>query len=52
MTIEEIVTILKNRLMMLSTARQAAVDQGDLAQITTIDSDIAETTTSLAKLGG
>ena len=52
MTIDEIVTILKNRLAMLATARQAAVDQGDLAHTTTIDTDIAETTTSLAKLGG
>lgn len=51
-SINEIITILKNRLDFLASARFTAVQQGDLDTVVRIDADILETQESLAKLEG
>jgi hypothetical protein len=50
MTVTEIITILENRLTTLQSARVDAVAQGAMDNISTLDADIASTTTSLESL--
>lgn len=50
MNIPDLITLLKKRLVNLSSLRSSADALGDLAQIERIDSDIAETQATLNQL--
>jgi len=50
MTIEEIKTILANRLAVLASQRGHAVAVGDLARVTDLDAEINETQSTLSQL--
>ena len=49
-TLAEIITILKNRLESLATARISAIAGGDLAQVAILDKDILETQATLDQI--
>jgi hypothetical protein len=50
MTIQEIKTILANRLAVLSAQRGHAVAVGDLARVSQLDAEINETQSTLSQL--
>ena len=50
MTIQQIIEMLKRRLVNLSQLRTSAADLGDLDRASAIDAEIAETQTSLDAL--
>jgi hypothetical protein len=50
MTLAELITIIRNRLNTLDQQRGQAVSAGDLARVTAIDADMAETQATLDAL--
>jgi hypothetical protein len=50
MTVADLIIILRNRLATLAQQRGHAVAVGDLGRVAALDTDIAETTTTLAQL--
>jgi len=50
MTIEEIRTLISNRIATLRGLRRRAEEIGDIAQVLSLDAEIAETEATLAKL--
>jgi hypothetical protein len=50
MSIEELITLLRNRLSFAQTRRTEAFQRGDIETVATIDADIAATNSTLAVL--
>jgi len=50
MSIEDLIRLMEARLAALNAARASAAAVGDLAQVTRIDADVAQTQTTLDQL--
>lgn len=50
MTLNEILSIMQNRIIALNEARRAAVNSGDLDGVVKIDSDLVTTHSSIEKI--
>ena len=50
MTIDEVITVLQNRLTVLQNARSASVSNGQMDVLSQIDIDILTVTSTLAKI--
>lgn len=50
MSIQDLITLLENRLMFSQAQRNAAVQRGDVSMVQALDADITSTTASLDQL--
>lgn len=50
MTLEEVLTVMQNRIIALKTARISSVNAGDLDNVIKIDNDLITTLSSIEKI--